>query len=127
MSLDSTGEEVGRHDQIIGFLPAAESEIFASGVEFFRNLGVTSVKAAARRSGATAVDKCDVELAYKQVSGQKAAQKGWVQGVAGAPGGCAVGIMLTPPESHKNLWLIATVLLGLVALALTFYSRPRKL
>src|SRR5829696_9285571 len=123
MSLDSTGEEVGRHDQIIGFLPAAESEIFASGVEFFRNLGVTSIKAAARRSGATAVDKCDVELAYKQVSGQKAAQKGWVQGVAGALGGiagsCAVGIMLTPPESHKNLWLIATVLLGLVALALT--------
>jgi hypothetical protein len=126
----SISKELGHHAQIEGFLEAAEVSLAGHAVEMIRKLGTDAVRAAADRSGATAIDKCDVDHAYRQVSGQNAAQKAWLVGVAGGLAGGAttafVGVMLTPPTSHATIWQIAIGLFGVAALVLFYLAFPRK-
>jgi hypothetical protein len=129
-ALSSIVEELGRHRQIDGFLPAAETYLAASTVEVVEKLGVAAVKAAGKRNGATAVDQCDVASGYEQVTGRNKELKAWllcIAGIlAGAASSCAAGVLLTPPIGYDWVWWVVIGVLTVAALAMFFYAKPRK-
>lgn len=120
--------ELHRHPQLIGFLPAAEAQLVAASLEFLEKLGAESVKAAASRPGATAVDQGDVTASNAKLSTSTQVQS-WLLGLAGLLGGAGaslgIAIGLTPPE-HAPIWWVAFGILLLAAVVLFMVARPKK-
>src|SRR5829696_130649 len=130
-ALDSIRNEIRQNGQIReAYLEPAEREWAAAVGNFAERLGVESVKAAAKRTGATAVDRPDVQRGRERVSGRKKELKAWLLGVAGVLGGGAtagaIAVLLTPPASGTTVWWAVIGGLGVAAGALLRLAYPRK-